>query len=169
MKGTQNNKNLIKDILRKNLNEYSGSAEDYEELEPHVEQVLSKIKNAAGGGSAFKRLDRPEEKVEAIAQIGERVGIPRNEMWTILGNIRKMAREQDEEVKLEKYEELQKDVEFFVDRILNNVNVDQAMSKINKREEKEELVSKLIEMVGVPLHRMYDIMSAIMKQGDGDY
>lgn len=146
--------------------EYTGK--EYEDIEPHVQDVVKKIENAAGGGSAFDRLDRPEEKVEAIAQIAEKVGIPRNELWTILGNVKQIAKEDEETPKLEKFEKLQDDVEFFVKRILNNVNVDQAMSKINKLKEKAQLVTKLVEMVDVPFHKVYDIMGEIIKQSEKD-
>lgn len=156
--------NKIRAEITKLLREYSTDKED---TLPDVEKAVDAIKNVMGGDHFFDRINTPIEKAEVISQFADKIGVPRSEYWDILGKIRSKANESEEKNTIdynpEDFKKFKKDVERFMDRIMNDPTVDQTISLLNRRKEKGQLIKRFIDMIGVPKHKMYDLMSYIAK------
>lgn len=158
-------KTAIQSELRSVLLEYqySGNADSGEELYPDVKNVLDAIDQVQAKQDLFNRINVPIEKAEVISQFADKVGIPRSEYYNILGKIRNVAEQDDKEIDYDKdeFKEFRKEVEQFVDKIVGDPTVQQKLSKVNRRKEKTQLIEKFIEMIGVPKHKMYELMGYI--------
>lgn len=154
--------------IRTLLKEYSYGGE--EDVSYNVKRALEAIKNVTTNDHFFDRINTPIEKAEVISQFADKVGVPRSEYWDILGKIRSKANEQEEKDEFdynkEDFKEFKKDVERFMDRVMSTPTVEQRLSKLNKREEKGALIKEFIDLIGVPKHKMYDLMSYIAQLDD---
>lgn len=159
-------------ILRQLLREYSSDDYDDSGLKPHVKKALDAIDRVSSKQNFFVRLDRPIEKAEVIAQFAEKVGIPRSKFYDILGNVRQTANEDDGEDEIDydkdEFRKFQEDVDEFISNVIEAPKVKQALSLINKYEEKEQLINKFMEIIGVPKHKMYELMTLISKVAGRD-
>lgn len=158
-------KTKIQSELRNILKEYqyTGNADLGEEMYSDVKSVFDAIDQVQAKDQLFNRINVPIEKAEVISQFADKVGIPRSEYYNILGKIRRVSEEDEKDIEYDKdeFKEFRKDVEQLVDKVVNDPTVQQKLSRVNRPKEKSQLIEKFIEMIGIPKHKMYELMGYI--------
>lgn len=158
-------KTKIQSELRNILKEYqyTGDADREDDMYSDVKSVFDAIDQVQAKEQLFNRINVPIEKAEVISQFANKVGIPRSEYYNILGKIRNVSEQDEKDIEYDKdeFKEFRKDVEQLVDKVVNDPTVQQKLSRVNRPKEKSQLIEKFIEMIGIPKHKMYELMGYI--------
>lgn len=130
---------------------------DYDQAKKDVNKVLDAIDNNKSLDDLANRINEPIEKAQIISAFTKKVGLPKSELFNVMGAIRGMA--ETREIKEEDdFEVTDPDAEAYIEDLFSKGEVKKALKKINKRKEKALLIIKFAERIGVPIQEMYDLL-----------